>query len=225
MKNSRQTILVLCLGAALWWYLSGQTEYGGSGADSPDGDGGGFDPYADTIGAVGALMSSQSVSANGVALIAAHEGCRLAAYGDAGTPSIGYGHKPASQGQTIDQSTADSLLQSDAAASCKTVLKYITVGLNQNQLDALTDFVYNVGSGHFASSTLRSVLNAGNYDQVPAQLARWVYSQGQYSGALAQRRQDCIALWNTPVQDASSDDTATNDGYSPDDVTVMDAFA
>ena len=50
----------------------------------------------------------------------------------------------------------------------------VKVPLEQDQFDALTSFVFNVGSGAFRDSTLLRLLNEGKYDEVPEQLNRWV---------------------------------------------------
>jgi lysozyme len=48
-------------------------------------------------------------------------------------------------GLTITQDQADQLLQSDIAASVPCVNRSVTAAINQNQFDALVDFVFNLG--------------------------------------------------------------------------------
>jgi len=81
------------------------------------------------------------------------------------------------------------------------VRKAVKVQTTNNEFTVLVSFAYNVGLGNFRSSTLLRVLNAGNSDQVPAQLKRWVH--GRATGAqvipgLVNRRNAEVKLWGTP---------------------------
>ena len=49
----------------------------------------------------------------------------------------------------------------------------VKVPLTDNQKAALVVFVYNVGSGNFASSTLLKKLNNRQYGAVPSEIQRW----------------------------------------------------
>jgi lysozyme len=75
----------------------------------------------------------------------------------------------------------------------------VTVPLNQNQFDALVSFSFNVGDNAFRGSTLLKLLNQGQYDQVPAQLRRWVRDNGHVVQGLINRREKEIVLWNTAI--------------------------
>ncbi len=80
--------------------------------------------------------------------------------------------------------------------------RLVRVPLNQNQFDALTSFVYNCGVGALQSSTLLKVLNQGKYEQVPAQLMRWVNAGGKRYDGLVRRRKAEGALFAEPIQAA-----------------------
>lgn len=196
----REWLLFAGIGLYLWWQNS--TDGTGNTA-APDGEGGDITStiYSNTVGAFQAMTNSQSVSQTGIALIQQHEGCRLTAYPDHNGYSIGWGHNGVPAGTTWTQDQADAALADDAVTACNGVLKNCSVSLGQNQLDALTDWYYNEGS-KVDGCTLFRLLNAGSYDAVPDQLARWVYvtNNGQkvVDHALQQRRQDEIDLWNTP---------------------------
>lgn len=58
-----------------------------------------------------------------------------------------------------------------------------------NQLAALTDFAYNAGVGALRASTLRKRVNAGDFDAVPAEFAKWVKGGGKVLKGLVIRRQ------------------------------------
>lgn len=57
------------------------------------------------------------------------------------------------------------------------------------RLAALTSFVFNLGAGRYRGSTLRRRVNEGNWDDVPRQLRRWVYSGGKKLKGLVIRRE------------------------------------
>ena len=72
----------------------------------------------------------------------------------------------------------------------------VTVGLNQNQFDAMVSWVYNLGGGNLKASTLLKVLNAGDYAGVPAQMLRWNKAGGKVLEGLTRRRQAEPELWS-----------------------------
>ena len=130
-------------------------------------------------------------SKTGIDLIKHFEGCELTAYKcPAGVWTIGYGHiKGVSEGMTITQEQAEEMLRDEMAEYEGYVNRLVTVELNQNQFDAMVSWVYNLGGGNLASSTLLKVLNAGDYDGVPAQMMRWNKAGGKVLEGLTRRRQ------------------------------------
>lgn len=105
-----------------------------------------------------------TMSEQGLGLLRDREGCRLEAYLDSvGVPTIGVGHTTGvHMGMTITAEEALELLREDLKWSEAAVNNGVSVPLKQNQFDALVSFVFNVGQGAFASSTLRRRLNAGD---------------------------------------------------------------
>jgi lysozyme len=77
----------------------------------------------------------------------------------------------------------------------KAVRKLVLVELTQGQFDALVDFVFNLGQGQLAKSTLLRLLNAGNYDGAGNELQRWVFAGGTKLAGLVRRREDALKLW------------------------------
>ena len=69
------------------------------------------------------------------------------------------------------------------------------VDLNQNQVDALGDFVYTEGAGHFAQRTLLRVLNKRDYNAAANQLPRWDMYKGKHNDNLKKRRAEEKALF------------------------------
>ena len=66
--------------------------------------------------------------------------------------------------------------------------RLVTAPLNQNQWDALMSFTYNLGAANLESSTLRRLLNAGNYSAAAEQFPRWNKAGGQVLAGLVRRR-------------------------------------
>lgn len=130
------------------------------------------------------------MSDQGVEFLKKWEGLRLEAYQDGGGRwTIGYGHTgDVRPGETITRQEAEDLLIEDVGWAEDAVSRMITLPLSQKEFDALVSFTFNVGAEAFRTSTLRSVLNAGLRLQVPEQLCRWIYDNGQMIHGLARRR-------------------------------------
>lgn len=153
------------------------------------------------------------ISENGINKIVEWEGFKNHVYKDsAGLPTIGVGHlltkdelasgKISILGRQVkyraglSDEDVKSLLKQDITTREKVVSSLVKVSLSQNQFDALVSFVFNVGSMAFQNSTLLKVLNAGRYNDVPAQLMRWVYAGGEKIAGLVNRRSNEVKLWN-----------------------------
>ena len=135
-----------------------------------------------------------------VYMIKQAEGLRLQSYMDVdGVLTIGYGHtgEDVYLGQTIDEGTADAMLLADIAMARSQVLE-LCPALTGNQLDAITDFLFNEGYARLAGSTLRKLILQNDYAGVPAELAKWEYGGGKVLQGLVTRRQAEIDLWNLP---------------------------
>lgn len=134
---------------------------------------------------------SGMVSINGIDLIKESESLELTAYKDpVGVWTIGWGHtKTAKAGMTISKAQATALLSSDLQDSLSAVNRYVTAPLNQNQLDALVSFTFNLGSGNLQKSTLVKKINANPNDPaIENEFKRWVYAGGNKLNGLVTRR-------------------------------------
>lgn len=134
-------------------------------------------------------------------LIKCFESFRAKAYWCPGKKlTIGYGTtRGVRLGQTVTHAEAIEMLKVDVSVAADDVRRLVTVPLNQNQFDALVSFTHNVGGQQLATSTLRRVLNAGDYEAVPAQLVRWKYSRKIFMRGLLRRRQAEVELWRKSV--------------------------
>ena len=61
--------------------------------------------------------------------------------------------------------------------------------LDQCMFDALVSWTYNLGPTNLNNSTMLKVLNAGEYDEVPAQIKRWNKAGGKVLQGLIRRRE------------------------------------
>ena len=124
-------------------------------------------------------------------LIQQFEGCKLTAYlCPAGVWTIGWGSTGigVSKGVTWTQAEADERYKKDIGVFKTGVKKLVTVPINNNQLEALTSFAYNLGLGALKGSTLLKYLNAGNYQAAANQFLRWDKAGGKVLSGLTRRR-------------------------------------
>lgn len=133
------------------------------------------------------------LSPAGLALLKRDEGCSLTPYPDAAGHSIGYGHyiQPfeAYLLDGIDQAGADRLLVQDTTWAQTAINRLVKPSLNQNQFDALVDFVYNVGETAFKQSHLLVLLNDGDWPDAADELRKWTHSNGSVNQDLVARRE------------------------------------
>jgi len=139
------------------------------------------------------------ISTPGIELLTHFEGLKLEAYQDSvGVWTIGYGHtKGVHKGMTITQEQAESMLLEELKEYEGYVERYVEVELTQEQFDALTVWVYNLGPTNFRNSTLLKRLNESNYEDVPAQIKRWNKAGGQELAGLTKRRASEAHLFAT----------------------------
>lgn len=140
---------------------------------------------------------TRRINGEGLALIKRWEGCKLEAYRDVGGVwTIGYGHtRTARQGLTITQEQAEGLLREDLRVYEAAVDDAVHVDLTENQFAALVSWTFNVGVGAMRRSALIRRLNAGEYDAVPGELARWNKVKGGIVPGLSNRRAAEAGLW------------------------------
>ncbi|MNP50611.1 Lysozyme RrrD [compost metagenome] len=125
-----------------------------------------------------------------MSLIKSLEGLRLQAYQDSvGVWTIGYGAtRGVKPGMSITTEQAERMLLNDVQRFEPEVQRLVTAPLNQNQWDALICFTYNLGVANLESSTLRRLLNAGNYAAAAGQFSRWNKAGGKVLAGLVRRR-------------------------------------
>jgi len=158
------------------------------------------------------LSSTMAIGAKAEELIKKFEADDINKYLDAyidpvGIPTIGYGSiynydakRKVKLGDSITVEKAIEWLRKETKTIAPQIKALVKVPINQNQLDSLTSFVYNVGIGAFKSSTLLRLLNSGApKSEVAAQFDRW--NKGTVNGqkvvlpGLVRRRSEEKALF------------------------------
>ena len=131
------------------------------------------------------------ISPEGLALIKKFEGCELEAYQcSAGVWTIGYGHtKGVEEGMTITKDQAEQMLLEELVEYEVAVEEAVDNQLDQCMFDALVSWTYNLGPTNLNNSTMLKVVNAGQYDDVPAQIKRWNKAGGKVLEGLVRRRE------------------------------------
>jgi len=98
-------------------------------------------------------------------LILSSEGLRLESYQDpAGIWTIGYGTislngSPVISGMIINKLVASALFEGKVQEYLDFIDKCVRITLNQNQIDALASFTYNLGKGALLNSSLLTAIN------------------------------------------------------------------
>lgn len=146
---------------------------------------------------------ARQINEEGLELVKRFEGLQKHAYRcPAGVWTIGYGHtRGVKPGMEITEEKAEELLQQDLSEAGEQVERLVHVPLTDNQYSALASFVFNVGAGSLAASTLLRRLNAGDFDSVPVELAKWVKATDPKTGkkvtlaGLVKRRAAEGELW------------------------------
>ena len=89
--------------------------------------------------------------------------------------TIGWGHvkEHGDNFNSIDKAKGEELLKLDCKEAADAVKRWTTYELNQNQFDALTVLVFNIGVNGFHSSTLLKELNKGNLQKAANQFGVW----------------------------------------------------
>lgn len=136
------------------------------------------------------MKQAMQYSGAGLALTEGFEGLRLTAYQDSvGVWTNGYGNTHGViPGSTITQEQAIADLRANIQTSVNDVNRLVKVQLTQGEFDALVDFDFNLGRGNLASSTLLTLVNAGQFDAAAKQFDKWDYAGGKVLAGLLRRR-------------------------------------
>jgi GH24 family phage-related lysozyme (muramidase) len=152
----------------------------------------------------------KKISKNCLDLVKKFEGCRLTAYRDeVGVWTIGYGITNSDKsitgttikrGLKISKETAEKWLEESLNKKyLPIVLKYDEYNWNQNELDALVSFAYNIGS-----ITQLTAKGTRSKKTIAAKLLEYNKAGGKVYRGLTRRRKAEQKLFITPVKKKSN---------------------
>lgn len=129
-------------------------------------------------------------------LICQFEGFYPNAYRDVGGIwTIGYGQitiaggRPVGQWDTITKAESLAFVHKRVKEIYKFIIERVNRKLENHQYSALISFVYNVGQGAFARSTLLKKINLNSSkDDICKEFKRWSYVKGKWIKGLHNRR-------------------------------------
>jgi lysozyme len=75
------------------------------------------------------------------------------------------------------------------------IKELVRIDLTKNQILALESFIADRGEEIFKNSNLLKVINKGDFDAVPTELAKWTVDAGRVRPELELLRQKEIALF------------------------------
>lgn len=143
----------------------------------------------------------RSIPAVAVTFVERHEGLRLESYQDpGGVWTIGYGHTgPAIHaGLRWTRERCKTALEDDLSVAASRLAAVVSSDvlhdLTEGQYAALLSFVFNLGVN--PRWRIWRVLNARQFDVVPAELQRFVFVGKAKVAGLVRRRAAEAALWN-----------------------------
>lgn len=131
------------------------------------------------------------------------EGLRLRPYlCPSGVPTIGYGATHYEDGRRvrltdkpITKARAEQLLLHQLRTVYLPIVLRLCPGVDSpRRLAALVDWTFNLGGGRLQASTLRRRVNEGRWEDVPAELRKWVYAAGVVMLGLQLRREEEAVL-------------------------------
>jgi len=115
-----------------------------------------------------------------------------------GYPTIGYGHllsknpyENLDKYKVISFHTAEEILQKDMLYACKKAIQLSPILIEEENMfrwAAITDFIFNCGSGNYSISTLKKKVDIGDWEESVIQIKRWNKSRGRILRGLTRRR-------------------------------------
>lgn len=148
------------------------------------------------------------ISDDGLKFIALQESFRSEAYKPTANDvwTIGFGStvingKLVQQGDTISYDDALKAKKQSILDIQGQLERLVKVPLTQNQIDALTSLIYNIGITNFKNSTLLKRLNAGDYNLAAKEFIRWNKQNLEVLDGLTTRRvkEMLIFLYGYPL--------------------------
>lgn len=151
-----------------------------------------YERYAPSV-----LVASSEI----VKFISRFEGFRSKAYlCPADVWTIGFGHTSGvRKGDVVTEDEALKFLRSDLRTAEGTIRLSVKAPLRQCEFDALTSFIFNVGGGNFAKSTMRQLINEHQYELAAREFRRWNKAGGVTLAGLVRRRKAEEKVWRDAI--------------------------
>ena len=127
-----------------------------------------------------------------IAFITTWEGTSYRVYADVGgTPTVcqGYTGPDVKMGDVWNKDRCDVALNSALAAHGAGALSCTHRPINQQYYEAIASFTYNVGVTAYCNSTMRKMIDAGDFIGACNQFTRWAKVKGQVWRGLMNRRE------------------------------------
>ena len=105
------------------------------------------------------------------------------------------GHRVTAAHRAIGFPEADELFFRDITRTERCLLQLVQVDVSENEWAAICSLTYNIGSGNFQSSTLRSRLNRDDRAGAADEFLKWVYAKKRKLPGLIRRRAEERALF------------------------------
>ncbi|MGM0410996.1 MAG: lysozyme [Bacillota bacterium] len=164
--------------------------------------------------AIGGLEDNESISDSGIEFLKDYEKFMKTAYDDGyDYKTIGYGHviQPDENfNSPITENKAEELLKEDLKEVENYIDENVKIDLTQNQRDALTSLVFNVGTGSVknggidGSKTIEK-LNEGDFEGMKKEWKEYKKSNGKVSEGLVRRRADELEMFFSSDYDRDND--------------------
>ena len=156
--------------------------------------------------------SGRLPSRNGILLIKRWESWSAAPYlCPAGWWPIGWvctrgldGRSITGEHPPISEFIGMAMIWREVMLAVRAVNSLCPVQLETHQLDALTSFTYNLGSGNLQASTLRRMVMREDHQAAAKEFPRWVFAGGRKLRGLVYRREAEAALFRGEVRAAMS---------------------
>lgn len=138
------------------------------------------------------MKHKRKLGDKGANLIKQFEGFRSCPYRDAvGVWTIGYGSTKGvgPKSKCISKARAERRMRREVDARYGAAVNKLPKQLNQNQFDALTSFVYNLGPGAISSATgIGKALRKKQWRKAGDEMLRWNKAGGRELAGLTRRR-------------------------------------
>lgn len=167
-----------------------------------------MDLKAKVLAAALAVTGAGVLGVTGSDLIKSSEGLRLVAYRDpVGIVTACWGHVNPNLrvGMKFTRAECETLFASDVAKHQAVITPRNPANcighapLTNNQRDAVTSLVFNIGNGRFCNSTMARKLKALDYSGAAKEFPKWKFAGGKVLPGLVTRRAKEQALYNSSI--------------------------